>query len=228
MFISTVITHLQSLGIPLWLAALAGLLFPVVRWFFGPPMDNFHRWRESKLRDREFLLKIASHPDDDLEAGWINEDELRNAFHQRHGVQAGPEERRAYSSLVRRYSPSVRWRHIRGIGSLARRSADGASIELRMPVWQRRLRYGAAIAGTVVYLAGSALWVDGLLHAAHGSWAEIIVGAPLAVVGAVATRSFLFPLQSYDVATEAIYGKSQQDVLLIPIPECAKPGASHF
>lgn len=222
MFISTVVTHLQALGVPLQLAVAATLLFLFVGWLFKSPMDNFHRWRESKLRDREFLLKIASHPDDDLEAAWINETELQNAFHRQYGIQAGAEERRTYSSLVRRYSPSVTWRHIRGISSLARRSADGVNIELRMPGWERRLRYCASTVGISVYVAGSTLWLDGLQQAVHGSWAEIIVGVPMAMVAAVATRAFLFPLLSYKVIAEAIHGNSELEVVLIPIPERIK------
>lgn len=221
---SAVMTQLEALGVPLAFAVLVALLLPVVRWFFGPPMDSFHRWRESKHRDREHLLKIADHRSDDPEADWIREDELQSAFKRRHGIQAGPEERRAYSSLLRRCSPSVKWRHIRGISSLASRSRDGVSIELRMPRWQRRLRYGAALAGTSVYLLGCALWVQGLIPAMHGVWLDVIVGVALAIVGAIATRTFLFPVQSYDVVAKAICGKERPDILPIPIPEPVNAG----
>ncbi|AWH26778.1 hypothetical protein [Stenotrophomonas sp. YAU14D1_LEIMI4_1] len=222
MSVSLIPTHLQMLGIPLWPAILATLLCMAVGWFFRSPMDNFHRWRESKLRDREFLLKVANQSDDALEAARINEDELQSAFLQRHGIQAGAEERRTYSNLVRRYSPSIKWRHIRGISSLARRSADGNHIELHMPVWQRRFRYGTAIAGIALYLTGSFLWLGGLVQAVHGSWAGIIVGAPLAIVAAVTTRASLFPLQSYNVVAGAIHGEYRTEVLRIAIPESIK------
>ncbi len=68
MLSSTVLNQIQTLGIPVGIGTVIVVLATIVRWFFGPPMDSFHRWRESKHRDREYLLKIADHSEDDLEA----------------------------------------------------------------------------------------------------------------------------------------------------------------
>lgn len=219
MLSSPVLAQIQTLGIPVGIGALVVVLAPVLRWFLGPPMDSFHRWRESKHRDREYFLKIADQSENDLEASWVRESLLQEAFRQRHGLLVEREERLVYSSLMRRYSPSIKWRHIRGISTLARRSEDGTGIELHMPSHERRWRYIAATAGTVFYLFGSFLLLEGLLSAMHGSWAGIVVGLPIAVMGAVTTRVSLFAMQSYDAIGRTIRGKEREEFMLIPIPE---------
>lgn len=222
MLSSTVLTQIQTLGVPVWIGAFIVVLAPVLRWFLGPSMDNFHRWRESKHRDREYLLKIADQSENDLEASWVRESLLQEAFRQRHGLLVEREERLVYSNLMRRYSPSIKWRHIRGISTLARRSKDGSSIEFHMPLRERRWRYIAAAAGAAFYLFGSFLLLGGLLSAMHGSWAEVALGLPIAVMGAVTTRVSLFAMQSYDAIGRTIRGKKSEEFMLISIPEPGK------
>ena len=226
MLSSTVLNQIQTLGIPVGIGTVIVVLATIVRWFFGPPMDSFHRWRESKHRDREYLLKIADHSEDDLEASWVKESTLQEAFRGRYGLLVGREERRAYFNLMRCYSPSIKWRHIRGISTLARRSMDGAGIEFHMPKRERRWRYAAAATGMIFYLFGSVLWVEGLLSAMHGSWAGIVLGVPVAVMGAFTTRVSQFPLQSYDAVGKVIQPNERNEFLLIPIPEAKKPEPS--
>lgn len=78
----------------------------------------------------------------------------------------------------------------------------------------------------IFYLFGSVLWVEGLLSAMHGSWAGIVLGVPVAVMGAFTTRVSLFPLQSYDAVGKVIQPNERNEFLLIPIPEAKKPEPS--
>ncbi len=226
MLSSTVLTQIQALGVPVWIGAFILALAPVLRLFLVPSMDNFHRWRESKHRDREYLLKIADQSENDLETSWVRESLLQEAFRQRHGLLVEREERLVYASLMRRYSPSIKWRHIRGISTLARRGKDGSSIEFRMPLRERRWRYTAAATGMIFYLFGSLLWLEGLLPAMHGSWAGVVLGLLVAALGAFTTRVSLFALRSYDAIGKVIQPNERSEFLLIPIPEAEKPEPS--
>ncbi|MEN5291678.1 hypothetical protein [Stenotrophomonas lactitubi] len=211
--------QLENLGVPIGVVVVGLLLIHALRWSVGSPTETFHRWRESKQRAREFLLKLSDHASGDVEARWIKDLALQEEFRRHHGMILSRTERLAYLNLLYQHAPTIKWRHIKGISQLAHRSSDGDHIELRLPKWERIARTFIGTIGLLLYLFGSALWLLGLPDLLRGAFPEIVAGVLFAILGAVTTRWMIFPVQSYREIAKACGEKDVPVSISLPVPK---------